>query len=182
MAFQLHTHSDMLSRQTNELVYRATRSSPQVGILTNLTRSPTHTLKLTLKHTEMAFNMNPYAQGGWSRQQPGYGIEPSVFGALPSLPVTNTVPRSMQPDSVTFTFTNFNATVLNCAVLGPGQRVAYRIVTESTTPSCTVWKDNESRNIAMVQWQPNATLEIRGVTPSKRIREWLKLSPDQRFV
>lgn len=130
----------------------------------------------------MAFNMNPYAQGGWSRPQPGYAVEPSVFGALPSLPVTTAMPRSMQPDSVTFTFTNFNATVLNCAVLGPQQRVAYRIVTEASTPSCTIWKDTENRNIAMVQWQPNATLEIRGVTPRQRIREWLKLSPDQRFV
>ena len=180
MAFQLHTHSDMLSRQTNELVYRATRSSPQVGILTNLTRSPTHTLKLTLKHTEMAFNMNPYTQGGWSQQS--YGSAPSVFGALPSLPVSATVPRSMQPDSVTFQFTQFNTTVLNCQVVGPQSRVAYRIVTEPTTPSCTIFKDIESRNIAMVQWQPNATLEIRGVTPRQRIRDWLRLSPDSRFV
>lgn len=141
--------------------------------------------------TSMAFNMNPYTQGGWSSrqsqqgqqgQQQNWGTAPSVFGALPSLPVSTTVPRSMQPDSVTFQFTNFNSTVLNCQVYGPQSRVAYRIVTEATTPSCTIWKDNESRNIAMVQWQPNATLEIRGVTPRQRIRDWLRLSPDQRFV
>ena len=124
----------------------------------------------------MAYNMNPY--GGWNQQQ---GTAPSVFGALPSLPVTNSVPRSM-PDSLTYQFTQFNTTVLNCQIVGPQGRVAYRIVTEATTPSCTIWKDNESRNIAMVQWQPNATLEIRGVTPRQRIRDWLRLSPDQRFV
>ena len=88
----------------------------------------------------------------------------------------------MQQDSVTFQFTQFNSTVLNCQVVGPQNRVAYRVVTEATTPSCTIWKDNESRNIAMVQWQPHATLEIRGVTPRQRIRDWLRLSPDQRFV
>ncbi|GJE85206.1 hypothetical protein PsYK624_012840 [Phanerochaete sordida] len=124
----------------------------------------------------MAFNMNPYTQGF---QQQNWGTAPSVFGALPSLPVTTTPPRSIQPDSVTFQFTQFNTTVLNCQVVGPQSRVAYRIVTEATTPSCTIWKDNESRNIAMVQWQPNATLEIRGVTPRQRIRDWLRLSPDQ---
>lgn len=132
---------------------------------------------------DMSFNMNPYTQGGWSsRPQQSWGTAPSVFGALPSLPVSTSIPRSMQPDSVTFQFTQFNSTILNCTVLGPQSRVAYRIVTESTTPSCTIWKDNESRNIAMVQWQPNATLEIRGVTPRQRIRDWLRLSPDQRFV
>ena len=150
----------------------------------------------------MAFNMNPYTQGGWSSRQQqqqshpasssassaaaaaqqSWGTEPSVFGALPTLPVSAAPPRSMQPDSVTFQFTQFHATVLNCQVVGPQNRVAYRIVTEATTPSCTIWKDNESRNIAMVQWQPHATLEIRGVTPRQRIRDWLRLSPDQRFV
>lgn len=128
----------------------------------------------------MAFNMNPYTQGGWSQQTSG--TAPSVFGALPSLPMSATVPRSMQPDSVTFQFTQFNSTVLNCQVVGPQSRIAYRIVTEPTTPSCTIFKDVESRSIAMVQWQPHANLEIRGVTPRQRIRDWLRLSPDSRFV
>ncbi|PSR73988.1 hypothetical protein PHLCEN_2v10219 [Hermanssonia centrifuga] len=128
----------------------------------------------------MAFNMNPYTQGGWSNQsgQQTWGTAPSIFGALPSL---TTTPRSIQPDSVTFQFAQFNTTVLNCVVVGPQSRVAYRIVTEATTPSCTIWKDNESRNVAMVQWQ-NPTLEIRGVTPRQRVRDWLRLAPDQRFV
>ncbi|KAI0696839.1 hypothetical protein BC835DRAFT_1271447 [Cytidiella melzeri] len=121
--------------------------------------------------------MNPYTQGGWAQQ--GSATAPSVFGALPTLPMSTSMPRSMQPDSFTFQFTNFNATILNCSVLGPQSRVAYRVVTEPTTPSCTLWKDNESRVIAMVQWQPNAMLEIRGVTPRQRAREWLKLAPDQ---
>ena len=128
----------------------------------------------------MAFNMNPYTQGGWSQQNTG--AAPSIFGALPSLPISSSMPRSMQPDSVTFRFTNFNSTILNCVVLSPQSRVAYRIVTEPTTPACTIWKDTENRNIAMVQWQPNATLEVRGVTPRQRVRDWLHLSPDSRFV
>ena len=160
-------------------VYRAVRFADQPTSQTSDQARSSHSTTAST----LAFSMNPYTQGGWSRQpQQSWGIAPSVFGALPSLPVSTSVPRSMQPDSVTFQFTQFNSTILNCAVLGPQSRVAYRIVTESTTPSCTIWKDNESRNIAMVQWQPNATLEIRGVTPRQRIRDWLRLSPDQRFV
>jgi hypothetical protein len=128
----------------------------------------------------MAFSMNPYVQGGWAQQ--GSATTPSVFGALPSLAVTNSAPRSMQSDSFTFQFTQFKSTILNCSVLGPNTRGAYRIVTEPNAPSCTLWKDNESRVIAMVQWQPHAMLEIRGVTAKTRAREWLRLAPDQRFV
>ncbi|OBZ67691.1 hypothetical protein A0H81_12364 [Grifola frondosa] len=97
--------------------------------------------------------MNPFGQGQW--QQGTSGNVPSIFGALPSLPISSSAPRSMQPDSVTFQLMNFNSTILNCSI------------------------DNESRNVAMIQWQPNATLEIRGVSSRQRVREWLRLSSDQ---
>ena len=122
--------------------------------------------------------MNPYGQG-WQGQQGG--AAPSIFGALPSLPLS-TSSRPLASDTVTFQFANFKTTILNSTVYGPQQRTGYRIATENSAPACTIFKDNESRNIAMVQWQPNATLEIRGVTPRQRIRDWLRLSPDQRFV
>ncbi|KAI0918517.1 hypothetical protein AcW1_009611 [Taiwanofungus camphoratus] len=115
-------------------------------------------------------------EGGWGS---GSGIAPSIFGALPTLPVSDSIPRSMQPDSVTFQLTNFNTTILNCSILGPQSRVAYRVVTDSGAPSSTIFKDNESRNVAMIQWQPNATLEIRGVTSRQRARDWLRLASDQ---
>ncbi|PCH35194.1 hypothetical protein WOLCODRAFT_91463 [Wolfiporia cocos MD-104 SS10] len=120
--------------------------------------------------------MNPFNQGGWGS---GSGVAPSIFGALPSLPITDTIPRSMQPNSVTFQFTNFNTTILNCTILGPQGRAAYRIVTDPTAPSSTMWKDNESRNVATVNWQPNATVEIRGIASKQRVRDWLRLSSDQ---
>lgn len=136
----------------------------------------------------MSVNMNPYTAGGWSRnggrgaQNPwgdGDAAPPSVFGALPSLPLSS-IQSSMAPESVSFQFTNFQSTILNCTVIGPQNRTVYRIVTAQSTPSCTIWKDNESRNIAMVQWQPTATLEIQGVTPRQRVREWLRLSSDRQ--
>ncbi|OJT13163.1 hypothetical protein TRAPUB_10318 [Trametes pubescens] len=116
-------------------------------------------------------NNNPYGQ--WQQG----GAAPSVFGALPSAPASN--PPSAMPNSVTFTFTNFKTTILNSTVLGPQQRTVYRVVTEPTAPACTIFKDNESRNAAMVQWQPHATVEVHGVAAKQRVRDWLRLASDQ---
>lgn len=122
--------------------------------------------------------MDPYRQS-WQQDGGEQASSPSIFGALPSLPVSP--PKSIQADSVTYQFTNFNATILNCTVLGPQYRVQYRVVTESSSaPSCTIFKDNESRSVAMVQWQPNAMLEVRGVASRQRVKDWLRLSSDQR--
>lgn len=120
--------------------------------------------------------MNPYGQ----QWQQG-GAAPSIFGALPSLPVSQ-APRAIQADSVTFSFTNFKTTILNSTVLGPQGRTAYRIITEPAQPACTIIKDNESKTVAMVQWQPAASLEVRGVTNRQRVRDWLRLSSDQRYA
>ncbi|EED85686.1 predicted protein [Postia placenta Mad-698-R] len=101
--------------------------------------------------------MNPFTAGGWGTSS---GNPPSIFGALPSVPVSSSAPRSIQADSVQYKLTNFNTTVLNCTVVGPQNHVVYRVVTNSGAPSSTMWKDNESRNVGMVTWQPNATLEL----------------------
>lgn len=135
--------------------------------------------------SEMSHHMNPYTQGGWSAgngQSNGlhYWNEssetPSVFGALP------TVTTPSIPGSITYKFTRFNSTILNCSVVDPQGRVACRIVTEASAPTCTVFKDNESRVIAKVHWQPHATLEIRGVTQRQRVKDWLRLSTDGAYV
>ncbi len=120
--------------------------------------------------------MNPYGQ----QWQQG-GAAPSIFGALPSLPVSH-APRAMQSDSIMFSFTDFKTTILNCTVVGPQGRTAYRIITEPAQPACTIVKDNESKSVAMIQWQPAASLEVRGVTNRQRVRDWLRLSPDQRYA
>ncbi|KAH9848378.1 hypothetical protein C2E23DRAFT_889216 [Lenzites betulinus] len=118
--------------------------------------------------------MHPYAQ--WTEANQG-SAAPSIFGALPSLPATN--PPTALPNTVTFTFTNFKSTIVNSTVIGPQQRTIYRIVTEPTAPACTIFKDNENRNVAMVQWQPHPTVEIHGVASKQRVRDWIRLSSDQ---
>ncbi|KAH9933053.1 uncharacterized protein B0H18DRAFT_985309 [Fomitopsis serialis] len=120
------------------------------------------------------FAMNPFAAGGWGT---GSGIAPSIFGALPSVAISNA--KTTQPDSVLYKFTNCNTTILNCNIAGPQGRVVYRVVTDSGAPSSTMWKDNDNRNVAMVNWQPNANVEIRGIASRQRARDWLHLSADK---
>lgn len=145
---------------------------------------PTDLLSLSEPNSvpEMSHHMNPFTQGGWSTgnsHSAGYAwntddMPPSVFGALPSV--------SDEFDNVTYQFTGFNSTILNCSVVGPQGQVAYRVVTESTAPSCTIVKDLGNRNIAMVQWQPHSTLEIYRITPQQRIKDWLRVSTDSSYV
>ena len=123
-------------------------------------------------------DMNPYGQGQWQQQG---SSAPSIFGALPSAPAPRPA-AALQPDSVTFQLANFKTTVLNCTVYGPGQRAAFRIVTESAPAACTIIQDNECRNIAMVKWGAHAQVEVRGYAAEQRARDWLKLSSDQRWV
>ena len=117
--------------------------------------------------------MNPYAQQ-WGQQG---SSAPSVYGALPSLGTSGS-----QADAVTFTFTNFKTTILNSTIVGPGGRTVYTVTTDSSTPACTIFKDTESKNVGMIQWQPNASVEIRGGGPRTRVRDWLRLASDQRCV
>ena len=118
--------------------------------------------------------MNPYGQQ-WGQQSSS--AAPSVFGALPSLSA-----GSAQTDTVTYKFTNFKTTILNATVVGPGGRTAYTVTTESSAPASTIFKDTEGRNAAMILWQPNASIEIRGGGPRQRVRDWLRLASDQRCV
>ena len=117
--------------------------------------------------------MNPYAQQ-WGQQG---GSTPSVYGALPSLSSSAT-----HTNTATYTFTNFNTTILNSTIVGPGNRTVYTVSTEATAPACTIFRDTEKKNIGMVQWQPHASVEVRGGAPRTRVREWLRLASDQRCV
>lgn len=120
--------------------------------------------------------MNPYAAGGWGSRS---GMAPSIFGALPTTTIANA--GSMQRDSVLYKFTKCSTTILNCTIAGPNGRAVYRVATESGAPSSTMFKDNDNRNVAMVNWQPNASVEIRGIASRQPVRDWLRLSTDQRF-
>ncbi|KIM86694.1 hypothetical protein PILCRDRAFT_64756 [Piloderma croceum F 1598] len=132
----------------------------------------------------MASNHNPFAT--WSAGN-GYSSNniwnqdsappPSIVGALP-YPHSPSYP--LPPDElITYTFTSFNPTILNCTVLGPHNRPYFQVVTDASMPGYTLWKDGERKNIALVEWQNTPLLEARGILTKQQITNWLRLAPDR---
>lgn len=126
------------------------------------------------------YGSNPFAaqdacnsasgQSTWGTSMP----PPSVFGALPypssSLPL---------PDAVTFSFTSFSPTILNCKVVGPRSEMYFRVVTEA---SYTMLKDARGSNIALLEWQDHPTVEAPSLFTKQPVRHWLRLSTERRLV
>ncbi|KZP26364.1 hypothetical protein FIBSPDRAFT_909295 [Athelia psychrophila] len=105
----------------------------------------------------MAYNQNPYSN--WNTGSDGGS--PSIAGALPYINSSYPLPPK---DLVTFTFTSLNPTILNCTVLGPNNRANFSVSTNASMAGYTVFKDAESRNIALIEWQnrPYRAVDIRG--------------------
>jgi hypothetical protein len=105
------------------------------------------------------------------------GPPPSIVGALPYPQTSYPLP----PDNrITFTFTSFNPTILNCTILGPHNRPYFSVSTDASMLGYTVLKDVKSANVALVEWQNAPLLEVRGILSKRKITDWLKLASDQR--
>jgi len=126
----------------------------------------------------MAASHNPFSSwvtaGNYKNDS---GPLPSIVGALPysqsSYPIS-------PDDLVTFTFTSFNSTILNCNVLGPHNRPYFFIVTDtSILPGFTFVRDVGGKNIAVVEWNTSPLLEIQGINSKQKIGDWLKLASNQ---
>ncbi|KAF5389528.1 hypothetical protein D9757_004194 [Collybiopsis confluens] len=129
----------------------------------------------------MDYSYNPFS--GWSQVGQrsssifwdNNGYTPSTFGALP---YAHPPPP---PDLVTFYITSFNPDILNSTVIGPNQQRYLRIVTDPQNPAYTIFQNPQGRSIALVEWQSERPLlEIRGVMSKGLIRDWLRLTSDQR--
>jgi hypothetical protein len=116
--------------------------------------------------------MNPFAE--WSARSSD--SSPSVFGALPSIPIAPTLPVFIS-DSLVLRFSAIND-VLNCTLLGPQNRALFSI---SSSGSRTSFRNVESAVFAVVDFAPHATVEVQGFIPRQRVSEWLCLTPDQRY-
>lgn len=117
-------------------------------------------------------NMNPFAE--WSTRSSD--SSPSVFGALPTIPIAPTLPVFIT-DSLVLRFSASN-NVLNCVLLGPQNRTLFSI---SSSGSRTSFRNVESAVFAVVDFAPDATLEVQGFTPRQRVRDWLRLTSDQGY-
>lgn len=125
--------------------------------------------------TQMS-HINPYAT--WSnsnlrRSVPGV---PSVHGALPF------AASRAASNSITFHFTAFDPTILNCTVVGQNTYPYFKITTDAAMPGYTVVKNSDGKTIALIEWKDRPLVEIRDVFSKQRVSDWLVLSPDARSV
>ena len=116
-------------------------------------------------------NMNPFAE--WNTRSSD--SSPSIFGALPSIPIAPTLPVFIS-DSLVLRF-SANSNVLNCVLLGPQNRTLF---STNTSGSRTSFRNVENAVFAVVDFAPHATVEVQGFAPRQRVRDWLRLTSDQR--
>ncbi|KAH7923077.1 hypothetical protein BV22DRAFT_1016097 [Leucogyrophana mollusca] len=127
------------------------------------------------------YGVNPFAaQSSWNagngHSSTGWGSNtqaPSIFGALPY--PSGTTQNALQ-ELITFKFTSFNPTILNCKVVGPHNETYFRVVTDASMPGYTILKNSQGSSIALVEWQSHPHVEARGAVTKQPIKSWLKLS------
>lgn len=117
---------------------------------------------------------NPFTLGGWQSypQDP----TPSVYGALPSPFESNVVSGQPKDTKAAFKFTGFRPSIINCTVIGAQERVAFQVVTDANSPLYTLLKDSEGRGVALIEWQAQPLVEIRGLFSKQRAKDWLRLN------
>jgi hypothetical protein len=128
---------------------------------------------------------NPYAQSGWpNSQNPNAGSsrntvpQPSLFGALPySTPPAPLVPATL----LSFSFSRFTPTILNCTVTGPQSRVYFRIITKFPSGGFTVIQNSENQPVVVIEWLKHPVIEIRDVVSKRPTALWLPLSQTKRY-
>jgi hypothetical protein len=79
------------------------------------------------------------------------------------------------------------ASILNCAVVGPDICPYFHVVTsQDYLPGHTVFRTNEGRDVASVEWMPNgggACVELHDKSLEKQlVSVWLGVSRDARLV
>lgn len=121
-------------------------------------------------------HINPYAT--WSnsnvrRAVPGVS---SVHGALPF------AADASASNVITFYFTAFKPTILNCTVVGKNTYPYFKITTDASLPGYTSVKNPEGKVIALIEWKERPLVEVRDVFSKQRVSDWIGLSRDARLV
>ncbi|KAJ6616764.1 hypothetical protein B0H10DRAFT_2389546 [Mycena sp. CBHHK59/15] len=120
----------------------------------------------------MYSHINPYATWSSSNSKRVVGQVPSVHGALPFAADPSI------SNLVTFYFTAFNPTILNCTVIGRNTFPYFRITTDSSMPGYTVVKNTDGKKIALIEWKDRPLIEVREILSKQMVSQWLPLSAD----
>lgn len=105
----------------------------------------------------------------------------SIFGALPYPGSASSVDPPIY-SLVTLRFMSLNPSILNCSVVGPNNGIYYRIVTDASAPGITLVINAAGQNIALVEWRSHPTVEAQVIGAKLHVGQWLRLSPDRRYV
>lgn len=122
----------------------------------------------------MYSHINPYATWSNSNVRRAVPGVPSVHGALPF------AADPSASNLVTFSFTAFNPTILNCTVIGKNTYPYFKVTTDASMSGYTAVKNPDGKTIALIEWKDHPLAEIRNVFSKQRVSEWLALSPDGR--
>ncbi|KAJ7617037.1 hypothetical protein FB45DRAFT_872526 [Roridomyces roridus] len=118
-------------------------------------------------------HVNPYSAWSNPRVRRAVPVATSVHGALPFAADTCT------SNLVTFRFTAFNPSILNCTVIGANTMASYRITTDTTMAGYTTVKNQAGRTIALIEWRRDKPLvEIRNTVSKQAVANWLVPSCD----
>ncbi|KAJ6528274.1 hypothetical protein DFH09DRAFT_935328 [Mycena vulgaris] len=120
----------------------------------------------------MYSHINPYATWSNSNVRRAVPGVPSVHGALPF------AADPSASNLVTFYFTAFKPTILNCTVLGRNTYPYFKITTDPSFPGYSAIKNPDAKVIGLIEWKDRPLVEIRDVFSKQRVSEWLALSPD----
>jgi len=131
------------------------------------------------------YGLNPFdawnmGNGQSNENNPWSGSQsPSVYGALP-WPGSPPASGGSLGDIVTFKFTYFNPTILNCKVVGPHDETGFEINTEISSPAYTVFKDGTGTVFALIDWSGSRPhVEALGSIPKQPVASWMRLTPDR---
>ncbi|KAG6377460.1 hypothetical protein JVT61DRAFT_15266 [Boletus reticuloceps] len=122
----------------------------------------------------MVYGTDPFSAQNATNNDPNNA--PSVFGALPYPGSASSVDPPLHT-RVTFRFTSFHPTILDCSVFGPNNETYYRVVTAGQ--GLTLLKNAAGQNVALIEWQSHPTVEAQAVA-KQPVGQWLSLSPDRR--
>ncbi|KAH8813895.1 hypothetical protein DL96DRAFT_506566 [Flagelloscypha sp. PMI_526] len=107
--------------------------------------------------------MNPFA-GQWTTSGGGA----SVFGALPfASPPSG-------PHLVPFNF-RFKTSVLNSEVVGPNDRLYFRVQTDERQNMYTGISSQQQVNAGHIEWRPTTLIEFSSVIQRQRANDWVQL-------
>ncbi|KAF8069958.1 hypothetical protein FPV67DRAFT_1447831 [Lyophyllum atratum] len=114
---------------------------------------------------------NPF--GSWaSGSQNNSNPPPSIYGALPYTGIATS-------DLITFYFTSFKPSILNCVVVGAQNEVHYRIESPDDVQGYSVITNSGGAKIALVEWRTPPLVELRGLVRKQPVNQWLKLTPNR---